>query len=95
MKFRQWDINPKTAEEINEASTIEGMRKRIQQYAYNDALTKVSLDGAYHRGLSGEDTMTLLAYNALCWREKQMDAELDRLAIDPKPPLIFGPFKAA
>ena len=83
--LRDWDINPVSAEEVK---TIEGMRKRIQEYARYDSMTRAVMDTAYHRGLSGEDTMTMLAYHALCSREKLFDAALERSYLD-MPPLII------
>lgn len=86
--FRGWDIEPQTAEEITECATVEGMRRRIQKYRYNDAFTRAVLDSAYVRGLSGEDTMTVLAFEALRRLERLTDVQIDHVMRSPMPPLI-------
>ena len=58
-------VAPETAEEVQEASTVQGMRRAIQNARRDSAVIAAALDTAYHQGLNGEDTYTLLAYHAL------------------------------
>ena len=81
-------LKPLTAEEVKEVSTVEGMRRRIQRYAHDDSLTRHVFDSAYYRGLSGEDTMTMLAYHALLDREQFRELVLEQLVLNPMPPKI-------
>ena len=67
-------LKPTTAVEITEVATIEGMRKRLWQYAQYDGLTRHLFNSARYRGLSGEDTMAWLAYEALLDRERLVDS---------------------
>ena len=75
--LRRYDINPKTVDEVMDAQTPDGMRRRINRYSREDPLVKAVLDMAYHRGFSGEDTMTILAFEALRQRERLMDHALN------------------
>lgn len=91
MKLRDMDINPTTAEEVKDAETPEGMRRRILRYSREDPMVRTILDMARYHGLSGEDTMTILAFNALRDRERFMDQMLDEAMRKPMPPIIFKP----
>jgi hypothetical protein len=84
-----WDVYsklaPDTPEKAREAETIQGKRKHIYELAYHDALVRRVLDMARHEGLSGEDTMTTLAYYALIEKERMTDAYLDNAMRSPGP----------
>lgn len=67
------------------------MRKRLWKYSLHDSLVKTVFDTARYRGLSGEDMMTILAFEALRQREKLMDDMLDRAMREPMPPIVFTP----
>jgi len=87
--LRRFDITPRTAEETKETETCDGMRKRIFRYAYEDALTRAVMDIARFNGMSGDDTMVLLAYQALVSREKLMDECYEAaLFAMPKPIIV-------
>ena len=91
MKLRQMDLPPKTAEEIKDAETPEGMRRRLQQYAREDPLVRRVLEMARYQGLSGEDTYTILAFHALIDRERFMDQILDWNMLNIKRQVITKP----
>lgn len=77
MTWGQRKLKPETAEEVKEVETVEGMRKRIMDYARDDSMTNYVLQHAHHRGLSGDDTMTILAYQALLERESFREMVLE------------------
>jgi len=60
-------LKPETAEEVTECADPRGMRKRLLEYSYRggEPMVRAILDSARYRGLSGEDTMTWLAFEAL------------------------------
>lgn len=91
MKLRDMDINPRTAEEVKDAETPEGMRRRIQRYAREDPLTRQVLEMGRYHGLSGEDLYTILAFNALRDRERFMDQVLEWHMVTVKPKVIPKP----
>lgn len=70
-----WKLQPNTAEEVKEVETIEGKRARLNRFAYESPLVKAVFDSARYRGLSGDDTMTWLAYEALL-RVEQLESLL-------------------
>ena len=74
-------LKPETPDKIREAETIQGKRKHIYELAYHDALVRRVLDMARHEGLSGEDTMTVIAYYALIEKERITDAYLENIML--------------
>lgn len=89
-QFRDMSIKPETAQEIKECAEIQGMRKRITEYGYRgDALTRNVLESARHMGLSGDDTMTWLAFEALKRAEYFEELVLSQAMLRPPPPIIF------
>jgi hypothetical protein len=80
---------PETARETEEQSTIEGMRRAIYQASRESVLIRQILRIAEVRGLSGDDTMTMLAYHALRSLEDQWEVNLRTAELSPIPPLVF------
>ena len=76
-------LKPETAEETKAVETIEGMRQRIREYARDDNLVYHVLRTAEMRGLSGDDTMTMLAYHALLERERFRDLVMEDVLSRP------------
>ena len=90
-QFRGMSINPETAQEVTECAEIQGMRKRITEYGYRgDALTRSILDSARYRGLSGDDTMTWLAFEALKRAEYFEGLVLSEAILRPPAPIIIN-----
>lgn len=58
-------LTPETADDVREVETIQGKRKRLYRFSRDNALVNAVMMNAAARGLSGEDTMTWLAYEAL------------------------------
>ena len=88
--FRDMSIKPETAQEIKECAEIQGMRKRILEYGYRgDAMTRSILDSARYQGLSGDDTMTWLAFAALTRAETLEEMVLSQAMLQPPPPIFF------
>ena len=81
-------LTPQTADEMRAAETIQGKRRRIHDYAHESALVHAVMNTAYAHGLSGEDTMTLLAYTALLRLEKLEGLLLDEAMVKPSPTMI-------
>jgi len=52
------------------------------------AMIRAVLTAAEYQGLSGEDAMTMLAYNALVGYERLHDHVLQEAMLNPSPPLI-------
>jgi len=89
-QFRGMSIKPETAQEIKECAEIQGMRKRITEYGYRgDALTRNVLESARYQGLSGDDTMTWLAFEALKRAEQLEDMVLSQAMLRPPAPIIL------
>ena len=84
-------LKPETAAEVNEVATVQGMRKRLNEYAYRggNPMVKAIMDSARYRGLSGEDMMTWLAYEALIGYEHLQGLILEDAMRSPHPPLIM------
>lgn len=91
MKLREMDIKPRTPEETEDAETPDGMRRRILEYSREDPMVRRVLDMARHYGMSGEDTYTILAFRALCDRERFMDQVMEWHALDVTPKFIQKP----
>ena len=80
-------------EKVNDAAgdphvVAANMRKAIQKYSRDDALVRRVLEMARYGGLSGDDTMTMLAYYALHEREKFRDMCLEQISTSPKTHLV-------
>jgi len=94
--FRDMNIKPETAEEVTECADPRGMRKRILEYGYRgDSMTKAILDSARYRGLSGEDTMTWLAFEALKKAEHLEGLILNDTMLRPAAPFFIPTPSAA
>ncbi len=80
-------LKPETAEEANECADPRGMRKRLVEYSYrgDEYMVKAIFDAARARGLSGEDTMTWLAFEALQGMERYKRMVLDDVMLRPGP----------
>lgn len=89
MTWDKWKLEPQTDEEKKECETVEGMRRRLQLYGRENPMVKVVFDAAYYRGLSGEDTMTWLAFEALR-RIEQLERLLLNDAMLRPPPLAVS-----
>ena len=89
MQNRGFNIQPKTAEDIQDSSTIQGIKDRIRRYALHDNLTMNVLRIADIHELSWEETVTLLAFQALCQRESLLDVQLDYILTNPNPMFIL------
>jgi len=83
-------LKPETAAEITECADPRGMRKRLMEYSYrgNEPIVRAVLEAAKHRGLSGEDTMTLLAFEALKGMELYKSMVIESAMLNPNPPLV-------
>lgn len=83
-----WKLEPQTKEEARECETIEGMRKRLNRYSRVNPMTRAVFDAAHYRGLSGDDTMTWLAFEALRRLERLEGLMLEQAMRSPHP-LVF------
>ena len=86
--FREMSLTPETAEEIRECETPDGMRRRLRRYSFSDALTRQVLDASEMRGLSGEDKMTWLAFEALKRLERYEEMAFEKAMLEPSPPIL-------
>lgn len=86
-------LKPETAEEITDCATPDGMRRRLQQYAYRggEPMVKVVFDMARYRGLSGEDMMTVLAFEALKGLEHINGLLLKEAMLSTNPVMLLEP----
>lgn len=86
-------LRPETAAEVNECATPNGMRRRLRHYSYSgsEPLVKAIFDAAAAKGLSGEDTMTWLAFEALKGLEYCKGRILERAMMEPISPLLLSP----
>ena len=91
MIYRNFNIDPKTEEERKQCEPVAGMRQRIQRYSEEDSLTRSITRAAYHLGLSGEDTMTWLAFEALRRIEHMEQLLLDHKINHVAPMTIIPP----
>ncbi len=81
-------LKPTTAKEITECADPRGMRRRLTEYSYRggEYMVKAIFDAARMRGLSGEDTMTWLAFEALNALEDLKARFIDEAMLRPAPP---------
>lgn len=84
-----WKLKPESAEDVKDAETIQGKRKRLNEGARFDPLIRHIMDSAYYLGLSGEDTMTLLAYEVFLRYEQMRDLNLENAMLSPTMPKLF------
>ena len=80
-------LAPETKGEQEMAGTPDGRRILLHRYSHYDTLTRSVMNCAEHLGLSGEDTMVLLAFEALRDRERLLDAALNHYMLLPPLPL--------
>jgi hypothetical protein len=83
-------LKPETAEEINDCMTPDGLRRRLREYAYRggEPMVRAIFEMAAHRGLSGEDTMVWLAFEALKGMEQRSDMLIEQFNIRPAPRIV-------
>lgn len=88
-------IEPKTAKEIEDCQTPQGIRRRINQlaYSYGNPLIRAIFQQAWASGLSGEDMYTVLAFEALKRMEKLEELQIDFLNRHPNPGMLLDPEK--
>lgn len=86
-------LKPHTAAEVTDCATPDGMRRRLQEYAYRggEPMVKAIFDQARYSGMSGEDTMVWLAFEALKGLEHFKGLVIERAMIDPAPRLLLTP----
>ncbi len=84
-------LKPATAQEVTDCTTPDGMRRRLREYAFrgSEPIVKAIFDAAEIRGLSGEDTMTWLAFEALKGMELYKEMVMDQAMLRPPPPIII------
>ena len=88
MRIQMGLTAPKSAAETERAATLEGMRAEIWK-AYRDSpLISACLEASRYRGLSGEDTYTLLAYHALRSLEDHYQWSMEIFNKMPVPPIM-------
>ena len=80
-------LKPETAKEITDCVTPDGMRRRLREYSYRggEPMVKAIFDRAQIRGMSGEDTMTWLAFEALQGLEHIKALMLEKAMLEPAP----------
>ena len=83
-------LKPHTAAEVTDCATPDGMRRRLREYSYRggEPIVKAIMKAAAVRGLSGEDTMTWLAFAALQGLEHYKELILERTMREPFPPIV-------
>lgn len=80
---------PKTKEQIERETEINGMRQSILRAQRDSNLIAGCLHTAQREGLSGEDTYVLLAYNALILLEEQFQMNMRRAELSPLSPFVI------
>lgn len=88
--FGEMQLKPETAAEIEDCTTPDGMRRRLRQYSYRgaEAMVKAIFDAAEYRGMSGEDKMTWLAFEALKGLERCKSLLLEQAMLSPSPLIL-------
>lgn len=84
-------LKPETAEDTKAVETVAGMRKRLREYARDEHLVHRIFIMCEQQGLSGEDTMTTLAYYALLDRESLREKYMDYINTHPNVEPIVVP----
>jgi hypothetical protein len=94
-RMNERKLKPVTADEITECSTPEGRRKRIFSMTRNDAFIRAVIRSheyvAHKKGLpfpSELDILTDLAYEALIYRESDMQRRFDEAMLDVSPRFV-------
>jgi hypothetical protein len=77
-------IEARTAEEIEQIRTPNGIRQRIYEATFHDPLVRNVFTLAYREGLSGEDLYVLLAYHALVAKQKLEQHNVIPLVVPPR-----------
>jgi hypothetical protein len=91
MKYlRQMNLTPTNDHDAEECQFPRGIRRRLHEYSHHDQLTRAVFISAEAQGLSGEDTMTLLAFEALKRLQILEDRQIDIAMRSPTPTLIFN-----
>ncbi len=96
MIYGAMPLKPETAEEVTECADPRGMRKRLLEYSYrgDEPIVRAIFDAARARGLSGEDTMTWLAFEALQGMERFKGMVLNDAMLRPSTS-VFMPSAAS
>lgn len=81
-------LRPETAEELKQSCDPRGIRRRLAEYSYDNPLVHAVFSGARAQGYSGEDTMTVLAYEALLRLEQYEEAALHDVMTNIKPHIV-------
>jgi len=81
--YGDWKLRPETAADVDQESTIQGKRQRIYRYSRENSMVRCVLRAAESMGLSGEDTMTWLAYEALKRVEHMEEITLEYINTHP------------
>lgn len=78
-------------EQLKIQSDVSAMRKAITFGQRDSSLINRCLRVAEHNGLSGEETMVLLAYHALVQLEGMWERQLKLAALDIRNPFFVAP----
>lgn len=93
MNFPEVKMGLKRPENLDQQLAIQddvrAMRKAIVFRQRDSALISRCLRMAEHAGLSGEETMVLIAYNALCQLEELFERQLELSKLDIRVPFIL------
>ena len=89
--FRIFDLEPRTAQEVTECETPNGIRQRLMRCSYENPLVRAVYCAADAAGLSGEDRMTVLAFEALRRLEIAEDRILEQARMTIAPSSIKKP----
>jgi hypothetical protein len=84
-------IKAVTSEEIEQISSIAGMRKRIFEARNFDPIVNQVFKAAQLAGLSGEETFAMLAYHALVAHENVADSYRDHMNSCTRTAVIWTP----
>ena len=90
--FKAMKLKPETAQEINDCATPDGMRRRLREYSFRggESMVKAIFASADYRGMSGEDKMTWLAFEALQVLERFKELVMERAMLDADSPIILN-----
>ena len=97
----RWDINGKplearTAEELEQIRTPNGIRQRIFEASYHDPLVRQVFNLAAREGLSAGASFTLLTYHAIVQKQRLEQMLIDDYNTRPPAPIFIpasGPAK--
>jgi hypothetical protein len=88
MKMQMGLRAPRTAEEVNQQATLNGMREAIWKAMRDSPVIRSCLETARYNGLNGEDTYTMLAYHALIALENHWQRHSELLNLMPVPSIV-------